>query len=88
MRHLQEHAARTVFARLAPLACIVAGLVVAASEAASEPNNGNFQRRPPSVCTQQYAPVCGEINGVTKTYSNACFAAADGAKVIAQGPCR
>lgn len=84
MRRLQEHAARTVFARLAPLACIVAGVVVAASE----PNNGNFRRRPPSVCTQQYAPVCGEINGVTKTYSNTCFAAADGAKVIAQGPCR
>jgi Kazal-type serine protease inhibitor domain len=55
---------------------------------AAEPNNDNFRQRRPSVCTQQYAPVCGEMNGVTKTYSNACFAAADGAKVIAQGPCR
>ncbi len=54
---------------------------------AAEPDNGNFRRRP-AVCTQQYAPVCGELNGVTKTYPNACFAAADGAKVIAKGPCR
>jgi hypothetical protein len=55
---------------------------------ASESDNRNFQRRP-AVCTEQYAPVCGIKNGVTKTYSNSCFAAAGGgAKVIAQGPCR
>jgi orotate phosphoribosyltransferase len=47
----------------------------------------NTQRRP-TVCTEQYLPVCGKINNVTKTYSNACFARAAGAKVIAQGPCR
>ena len=88
MRNLQGHAARKVFARLATIACILADPFVAAAGAASEPNNGNFPRPRPSVCTQQYAPVCGEINGVTKTYSNACFAAADGAKVIAEGPCR
>jgi hypothetical protein len=41
----------------------------------------------PQMCTEQYAPVCGQINGVTKTYSNACFARVDGAEVIAQGPC-
>ena len=40
------------------------------------------------VCTEQYAPVCGRIGSVTKTYSNTCFARADGATVIAQGPCR
>ena len=74
--------------RLVTLACIVAGLVIAAAAMAAEPNNDNFRQRRPSVCTQQYAPVCGEMNGVTKTYSNACFAAADGAKAIAQGPCR
>ena len=67
--------------------CVLAGCAIATSATASEPDNSNFRRRP-SVCTEQYAPVCGERNGVTKTYSNACFAAADGAKVIAQGPCR
>lgn len=44
--------------------------------------------RQPTVCTEQYLPVCGRINAVVKTYSNACFARAAGAMVIAQGPCR
>jgi hypothetical protein len=54
---------------------------------ASEPDNRNF-RRHPAVCPEQYAPVCGKINGVRKTYSNSCFAAADGAKVVVLGPCK
>jgi hypothetical protein len=67
---------------------IVAGqTAMDAIPAASEPDNRNLRRRP-TVCTEQYAPVCGEKNGVTKTYSNACFAAAEGAKVIARGPCK
>jgi len=62
-------------------------LALAGAAAAAEPDNGTFRRRP-SVCTMQYDPVCGVRNGVSKTYSNACFAAADGAKVVAKGPCR
>ena len=42
----------------------------------------------PTVCTQQFAPVCAVKNGMARTYSNACFARADGARVIAQGECR
>ena len=49
---------------------------------------GDTSQRRPEVCTEQYLPVCGEKNGVAKTYPNACFAAADGAKVIATEPCR
>ncbi len=41
----------------------------------------------PEVCTEQYVPVCGEKNGARRTYSNACFAAVDGARVVADGPC-
>jgi hypothetical protein len=41
-----------------------------------------------AVCTAQYAPVCGRVGSVTKTYPNRCFAHAEGAKVIAQGACR
>ena len=37
------------------------------------------------VCTQQYAPVCGRLNGLTTTYSNRCFARVAGAEVIADG---
>ncbi len=47
----------------------------------------DFSTRRPTVCTEQYAPVCGRINVVLKTYSNQCYARADGADVIAQGSC-
>jgi Kazal-type serine protease inhibitor domain len=40
------------------------------------------------VCMEVYQPVCGRKGKVTKTYSNACFAKADGATVLAQGPCQ
>ncbi len=43
--------------------------------------------RRPTVCIEQYAPVCGRIGNVTRTFSNACFAHAAGAEVVAQGPC-
>jgi hypothetical protein len=43
--------------------------------------------RRPTVCTEQYAPVCGRLSNVVKTYSNQCFARAAGAEVIARGPC-
>lgn len=45
-------------------------------------------KRRPTVCTEQYLPVCGRIGRVIKTYPNACYAHAAGAKVIAQGPCQ
>ncbi|HEV7506167.1 MAG TPA: Kazal-type serine protease inhibitor domain-containing protein [Thermoanaerobaculia bacterium] len=39
----------------------------------------------PDVCTDEFKPVCG-CNG--KTYSNACFAAAAGVNVAAEGACK
>ena len=50
-------------------------------------NGPAVAQRRPTVCTEQFAPVCGRIGTVQKTYSNACFARADGATVIAEGPC-
>jgi hypothetical protein len=47
----------------------------------------DISKRRPTVCTEQYQPVCGRINGVLKTYSNQCYARADGADIMAQGPC-
>jgi hypothetical protein len=41
----------------------------------------------PIFCTENYDPVCGSKEGAAKTYSNACFAKADGAKVVADGEC-
>jgi hypothetical protein len=41
----------------------------------------------PTVCTEQYAPVCGQIGNARKTYSNVCFAHVVGAKIVADGQC-
>jgi sugar lactone lactonase YvrE len=41
----------------------------------------------PIFCTENYDPVCGSKDGAAKTYSNACFAKADGATVTAAGEC-
>ena len=41
----------------------------------------------PIFCIETYIPVCGAKDGAQKTYSNACFAKADGANVISDGEC-
>lgn len=66
-------------------ALILAGLVLAplATHAAGD----RSEIRRPEVCTDQYAPVCGEKDGVRKIYSNTCFAAADSAKVVMDKQC-
>lgn len=43
--------------------------------------------RRPEICTQQFAPVCGALNGARKTYPNSCFAATAGARVVTDGAC-
>ena len=43
--------------------------------------------KPPIFCDETYIPVCGVKDGARKTYSNACFAKADDAKVVADGEC-
>jgi hypothetical protein len=41
----------------------------------------------PIFCAENYDPVCGAKDGAAKTYSNDCFAKADGATVTAAGEC-
>lgn len=43
---------------------------------------------PPVICTTDYKPVCGVRQNLRFTYSNACFAQKDGAKVVGQGACK
>lgn len=40
------------------------------------------------ICMEVYLPVCAALpNGKRKTFSNACFAKCEKAKVIHEGPC-
>ena len=41
----------------------------------------------PSACPYNYAPVCGQRNGVQKTMPNACTANAQGYRIVANGEC-
>jgi hypothetical protein len=66
----------------------LAALVASASPLPATP----AQYTPPHdgaqiVCTEQYAPVCGRIDNVMRTFSNACYARAAGAEIVAPGPC-
>jgi hypothetical protein len=40
------------------------------------------------ICTQEYAPVCGERRGELQTYGNSCIARAEGARIVYDGECR
>jgi hypothetical protein len=42
---------------------------------------------PKTVCIEVYQPVCGFKNGKRITYSNSCFAKADGATEVSDGAC-
>ena len=58
---------------------VFAALVAASLAPAPAPAAG--------FCTAQWAPVCALKDGAQKTYSNACFAKTDDAKVVADGEC-
>jgi hypothetical protein len=77
-------------------AAIVTLLIVSASpaiEAFSPAGTAMAQLAPNDamrrriVCTEQYAPVCGRLGKLVRTYPNACFARTAGAELIAQGAC-
>jgi len=81
-----------IWAALAIAASELSGVAVPHQSSATRTMTAQLEprdisRRRPTVCTEQYQPVCGRINGVLKTYSNQCYARADGADIVAQGPC-
>ncbi|WP_411992738.1 hypothetical protein [Agarivorans sp. DSG3-1] len=55
-------------------------LLLMACSQASEPQlkaDGVCEEPRPEICTMQYDPVCGEVNGELKEYGNACSACGD-----------
>lgn len=60
--------------------------VVAAFITLALPNSG--PPRDGLTCPAIVAPVCGERNGVRKTYGNSCVAAIAGARVVTEGTCQ
>ncbi|HLZ03127.1 MAG TPA: hypothetical protein VKR55_13395 [Bradyrhizobium sp.] len=84
-----------IIALAAALAAVVAtattpsAALVSGANSVIETEVAQFTSEPrrPAVCTEQYAPVYGRIGNARRTFSNACFARAAGAEVIAPGPC-
>jgi hypothetical protein len=74
----------TFISRAAPAALFGLALLSACTVVVDEPGPGPG----PVVCTQQYAPVCGERRGDRETFPNACVADRSGYDVIHRGQCR
>lgn len=70
----------TKFVVIAMLA-VVAVIITLASPIGSP-------RRDSLTCPAVFAPVCGEHNGVRKTYGNSCYAAIAGARAVTEGRCQ
>lgn len=73
----------------------VAGTVLAGCVVVEEGPSGPVMRPPPgpppsqgSICTREYAPVCGESRGERQTFGNACVARSEGFRVVHPGECR
>jgi Kazal-type serine protease inhibitor domain len=52
------------------------------------PVNPDPEPMGPVVCTQEYAPVCGRLSDIVRTFSNRCMAEGSGFRVIGNGVCR
>ena len=68
----------------------VAAIAVAIGSAATSQAKAkkDMAGPPPYICNWLYKPVCGVKGGMKQTYSSACWAAKDGAKIIYAGECK
>ncbi|MCT7374408.1 Kazal-type serine protease inhibitor domain-containing protein [Chelativorans salis] len=77
----------TYFKPLAGLGVIAfAGLILSACTVVVEEERPRPPR--PQICTQEYAPVCARRGERLRTFSNACFAEAEGFRPVHRGECR
>jgi hypothetical protein len=66
---------------------IVASATLAIGSATPGEAKAKKKAAAPAICTWDWKPVCGEKAGIKITYSNACQAKADGAKIVSKGEC-
>jgi hypothetical protein len=73
--------------KLATILIAAAMLVLLLSVAFAPAQDVPPREGAPIVCSEQYAPLCGRIGNVPRTFSNACYANAAGAEIVARWPC-
>lgn len=77
------------FGYAAVIAVASAALLIGSAVTGEAKSKKKTAAPPPApFCIEPYAPVCAVKGGMKFTYSNACFAAKDGAKVVSQGACK
>lgn len=62
--------------------------VVGRGECGPRDDAGEPPRESPTMCAQQYDPVCARQGGREQTFMNACSAEARGFEVVSRGQCR
>jgi hypothetical protein len=78
----------TLLVHLSALAITLTfGATVSVAANDEQPDQSRNVKDRTVVCTLQYNPVCGMVDGKPKNYSNRCFAKADGASNIKDGQC-
>jgi len=75
----------------ASIAVAAIGLAIgsaASSQAKAKKDMNDMAGPPPYICNWLYKPVCAVMGGEKRTYSSACWAAKDGAKILYAGECK
>lgn len=72
-----------------PVRAIVAVLLIAGVAISADSAAAQRGKKRAVTCAPQYEPVCARTSlGALATYTNGCFAGADGAMTIAKGSCK
>jgi hypothetical protein len=74
--------------RLCALLAFIPLLAACTVETSPGPVGGGRPIPGPSMCTMEYAPVCGDRGGRRQTLSNACEARTRGFDIVHRGECR
>jgi hypothetical protein len=83
----EENMNLKTFGYVAFIAAAATAFIIGSGEPTLAAKKKKAMAPEPTVCSGIYKPVCGVRGGHKFTYANSCFAAKDGAKVVAQHAC-